>query len=109
MIKENLAKHSPTEYQTGEIVLLKADAVSKRGKLIIININNRIERPNLRFYNLLTAPRTVSKTHALAARAQSSANHVQHIEQHMCHVERRDSSAINFVFSFILLAEAINR
>ena len=80
MIPENLANHSPTEYQPGEIVLLKADPVSKRGKLIIMNINNRIERRNSRFYNLLTAPRTVSRTRALAARAQSSANHVQPIE-----------------------------
>ena len=30
MIKDNLAKYPPTEYQPGEIVLLKADAVSKR-------------------------------------------------------------------------------
>ena len=28
------------------------------------------------FYNLLTAPRTVSNTYAQVARAQSSANHV---------------------------------
>ena len=31
MIEENLAKHPPTEYQPGEIILLKADSVSKRG------------------------------------------------------------------------------
>ena len=35
MIKDNLAKYPPTEYQPGEIVLLTADAVSKRGKLSI--------------------------------------------------------------------------
>ena len=35
MIKVNLAKHPPTEYQLGEIVLLKADATSKREKLSI--------------------------------------------------------------------------
>ena len=31
------------------------------------------------FYDLLTAPRTVSNTYAQVARAQSCANHVQHI------------------------------
>ena len=55
------------------------------------------------FYNLLTAPRTVSNTHALVARAQSCANHVKHIERvshatcHVtCHLLRRDSSAVKF-------------
>ena len=44
--------------------------------------NNCIERRNSRlFYNLLTAPRTVSNTYAHVAWAQSCANHVQHIEQ----------------------------
>ena len=33
------------------------------------------------FYNLLTAPRTVSNTYAQVARAQLCANHVQHIER----------------------------
>ena len=33
------------------------------------------------FYNFLTAPRTVSNTYAKVARAQSYANHVQHIER----------------------------
>ena len=53
------------------------------------------------FYNLLTAPRTVSNTYAQVAWAQSCANHVQHIQRisratcHVtCHVVRRDSSAI---------------
>ena len=45
------------------------------------------------FYNLLTAPQTVSNTYAQVARAQSSSYHVQHI---VCHVVRRDSSAIKF-------------
>ena len=54
------------------------------------------------FYNLLTAPRTVSNTYPQVARTQSCANHVQHIERLSraacrvaCHVVRRDSSAIN--------------
>ena len=33
------------------------------------------------FYNLLTAPRTVSNTHPQVARAQSCANHVQRIDR----------------------------
>ena len=33
------------------------------------------------FYNSLTAPRTVSNTHAQVARAQSCANHVLHIKR----------------------------
>ena len=36
-------------------------------------------------------------TYSQAARAQSCANHVQHIEQHaVCHLVRRDSCAIKF-------------
>ena len=46
------------------------------------NNNNRIQRRYSRFfYNLHTAPRTVSNTYAQVARAQSCANHVQHIER----------------------------
>ena len=55
------------------------------------------------FNNLLTAPRTVSNTHAQVARAQSCANRVQHIERLSratcrvtCHLVRRDSSAMKF-------------
>ena len=33
------------------------------------------------FYNLLTAPRTVSNTYTQVARAQSCANHVQHTDR----------------------------
>ena len=65
------------------------------------NNNNRIQRLYPRFfYNLLTAPRIVSNMHAQVAQAQSCANHVQHIERlsratcSMCHLVRRDSSAI---------------
>ena len=55
------------------------------------------------FYNLLSAPRTVSNTYAQVARAQSCANDVQHIEhlsRTTCrvtrHVVRKDSLAIKF-------------
>ena len=44
--------------------------------------NNRIQRRCLRFvYNLLTALQTLSNRYAQVARAQSCANHVQHIER----------------------------
>ena len=60
--------------------------------------SDRFERRDSRFlFNLLTAPRTVSNTYAQVAGAQSCANHVQHIGQHVvCHMVRRDSSAIKF-------------
>ena len=63
--------------------VLESDAV----QIIIIinnnnNNNNRIQRRYSRFfYNLLTAPRTVSNMYAQVARAQPCANHVQHIER----------------------------
>ena len=46
--------------------------------------NDRTEKRNSRFHNLLTPPRTVSNTYAPVARAQSCANHVQHIERLSC-------------------------
>ena len=53
------------------------------------------------FYKLLTAPRTVSNTYVQVARAQSCANHVQHIKRLSrttcrvtCHVAGRSSSAM---------------
>ena len=67
------------------------------------NNNNRIQRRNLRFFNLLTALQTVSNMYDQVARVQSCANHVQHMEhlsratcRVLCHVVRRDSSAIKF-------------
>ena len=54
-------------------------------------------------YNLLTAPQTVSNMHVQVAQVQSCTNHVQHIQRLsratcrvMCHVVRRDSSAVKF-------------
>ena len=45
------------------------------------NNNNRIQRRYSRFfYDLLTAPRTVSNMYAQVAWAQPCTNHVQHIE-----------------------------
>ena len=67
--------------------------------------NNRIQRRCSRFffYNLLTAPRTVSNTYAQVAQAQSCPNHVQHIERLSratcrvtCHLVQRNSSAVKF-------------
>ena len=46
------------------------------------NNNNRIQRRYSRFfYNLLTAPWTISNTYTQVARAQPCANHVKHIER----------------------------
>ena len=50
-------------------------------KVIIIKIIIAFKGTIRDFYNLLTAPRTVSNTYAQVARAQSCANHVQHIER----------------------------
>ena len=69
--------------------------------IVIITFKGAIEI----FDNLLNVPRTISNTCAQAARAQSCANHVQHIERQSratcrvaCHVVRRDSSAIETEF-----------
>ena len=74
------------------------------------------------FYNLLTAPRTVSNTHAQVARAQSCANHVQHIERLsrasvMLRATWYEGTAQLLsltelklhLFELILLAESLNR
>ena len=86
--------------------------------IIIITLKGAIRD----FYNLLTAPRTVSNMYAQVARAQLCANHVQHIEclSHAtchvtCHMVRRDSSAIKFdrveiafIVALFYMAETIN-
>ena len=90
-------------------------------KLIIIIIIIALEGANQDYYNLLNALRTVSNTYTQVARAQSCANHVQHIGRLSCvtcYVPRgtkeqlsywvwQSSNRINL--SFILLAETINR
>ena len=56
-----------------------------------------MERRNSRFVNILAVLGTVFNTYAQVARAQSCANQVQHIERSsVCHVVRRDSSAVKF-------------
>ena len=63
------------------------------------NNNNRIQRRYSRFffYNLLTAPRTVSNTHAQVARARATHRALITWKCHVtCHLVRRDSSAIKF-------------
>ena len=45
------------------------------------------------FYNLLTAPRTVSNTHAQAVRAQSCATRIALITCNMSNVTRYDGTA----------------
>ena len=72
------------------------------------------------FYNLLSAPQTVSNMYARESRMQSCANHVKHIAlshatcRAMCHEIGRDSSAIKFdrveiafILPFILFAEPL--
>ena len=71
--------------------------------------------------NLLTAPRTVSNTYARVPgrnRVQITRNTLSayHVQPAVCHVVRRDSSAmkfdrveIAFILAYILLAETINR
>ena len=69
--------------------------------IIIIELKGAV-RVCFFFYNLLTAPRTVSNTYAQAARAQSCANHVQYIERLSraarvtCQIVGRSSSAVQF-------------
>ena len=84
---------------------------------------NRIQRCNSRlFYNLLTAPRTISNMYAQVAWAQWCANHVQHIKhlshatcRDTCRMIQRDSSATKFdqlkshLFSLYFTGRTINR
>ena len=72
---------------------------------------------NRTFYNLFTAPHIVSKMYAQMARAQSCANHVQHIKlsRATCRVPRGTKGTAQLLsltefksyFSFILLAEPL--
>ena len=66
-------------------------------------IINKIAFKGTIFHNLLTAPQTVSNTYSHVVRAQSCANHVQHIKHSSsatcrvaCHVVQRESSASKF-------------
>ena len=52
--------------------------------LMMMMIIIALKGSNRDFYNLLSAPRTVSNTHAQGARAQPCANHVQHIKRLSC-------------------------
>ena len=93
------------------------------GNLIMIIIITIIalKGANRDFYNLLTAPRTVSNTYAQVARAQSFANRVQHIERlsrATCSVPLGTKGQLSdevwqsrnrIYFSFVLLSETINR
>ena len=49
--------------------------------IIIMIIIIALKGANRDFYNLLTAPQTVSNTYAQEAREESCENHVQHIER----------------------------
>ena len=50
-------------------------------RTIVITIRGALKGANRQLYNLLTAPPTVSNTCLQVARAQSRANHEQHIER----------------------------
>ena len=68
------------------------------------NDSNCVQRRNLRFFTISSLRSEPSPTHTLKwPRAQSCANYVQHIERSpcatcrvMCHVVRRDSSAVKY-------------
>ena len=70
--------------------------------IIIITITIiALKGANRDFYNLITAPRTVSNTYAKVAwrnRVQITCNtsNAYHVQPAVCHLVRRDSSAIKF-------------
>ena len=83
--------------------------------IVIIIIIIAFKGANRDFFTM----RTVSNTYAQVARAQSCANHVQHIERLSratcvtCHSVRRDSSATKFdrveiAFFFLVLFNWLN-
>ena len=86
--------------------------------IIIITFSGAIR--DFFFYNLLTAPRTASNMHAQVARAQSCANHMQHIEGLSCstchvtlHMEEGTAQLLSLtefklhLFELFLLAEPL--
>ena len=93
---------------SAEIRIRTAAATAEMARLTRVwkSNNNSNQIRNSRFfffYSLLTAPRTVSNTYAQVARAQSCANHLQHVDRLSratcrvtCHVVRRDISPIKF-------------
>ena len=95
-IKQNLAKYPPTVYNPGDVVLIKADAVNKRGKLSISRTKAflaivRERRDILYTATLLTGPacrylkvkvdKITSLTRAVEAGNQSKA-HIESSEQY---------------------------
>ena len=67
---------------------------------VMMTIMIALNGANQIFYNLLTTPRTVSNTNALVARAQSCANHVQHIERlsrAACRVPRDTKGQLSYL------------
>ena len=66
--------------------------------IILMIVEIIMKDVNKDFYKLLTAPRTVSNTHAQVVRTQSCANHVQHVKRlsrATCRVPHgRDGSAV---------------
>ena len=101
------------------IMMMIMLVMGTKKKMMIMII--ALKAANRDFYNLLTAPQTVSITYAQVTRAQSCANHVQHIERlwrATCRVPRGTKGQLNYCvwqcwnrnyFSFISLAETINQ
>ena len=96
MIKHNIAKYPPTAYKPGDVVLIKADAVNKRGKLSISRTKAflavvREHRDFLYTVTLLTGPacrdlkvkvdKITSLTKAVETGKQSKA-HIDSSEQY---------------------------
>ena len=96
MIKQNLAKYPPTAYNPGDVVLIKSDAVNKRGKLSISRKKTfvavvREHRDFLYTVTLLTGPacrdlkvkvdKITSLTRAVETGKQSKA-HIESSEQY---------------------------
>ena len=54
--------------------------IEKKGAYLLLLLLDKKDA-NLVFFNIFTAPRTVANTYTQVARAQSCANHVQHIER----------------------------
>ena len=68
------------------VVVVTNTSSSSSINMIIIIIIIALKGAVRDFYNLFTAPRTVFSTYAQEVRAQSCANHVQHIALIMCNM-----------------------
>ena len=112
-------QHPAYLHHTTRLILLKTIIIELQGAVRDFFFKAQFEIFFLN--NLLTAPRTVSNTYARVPghnRVQITRNTLSayHVQPAVCHVVRRDSSAmkfdrveIAFILAYILLAETINR